>query len=137
MFLFNRNLNKKTNLYFAHYLSRSKRLSIIFYFDLLKKVNLLILFKIHFEIYFKRLDIKQNFRTVSLTGKYKLHRKYNKQHREYKTKKLRQIINLLQLVFWAFCCCKFINNILKANRLCETLFDGHNREITDVILRQG
>ena len=43
---------------------------------------------------------------------------------------------LRQLVFAAFRCCKFINNILKAHRFCEILFDGHNTEITDVILRQ-
>jgi len=93
------------------------------------------LFKIYFEINFKLLNIEQNFRTDSLTGQIYTHRKYSKQQRECNKKAKEN--NVLQLLFSAFCCCKFINNILKAHRFCETLFDGQNTEITDVILRQG
>ena len=39
VFLFDRNLNKKTNFSFDYCLFRSNRLSLICYFDLLKKVN--------------------------------------------------------------------------------------------------
>ena len=60
-----------------------------------------------------------------------------KNNTERATQKKAKANNVLQLVFSAFRCCKFINNILKAHRFCETLFDDHNTEITDVILRQG
>ena len=39
MFLFDANSNQRTNFYFEYYSFRSKRLSLICYFDLLKKVN--------------------------------------------------------------------------------------------------
>ena len=56
---------------------------------------------------------------------------------ESATQKKAKANNVLQLLFLAFPGCKFINNIFKAHRFFETLFNGHNTEITDVILRQG
>ena len=45
------------------------------------------------------------------------------------------IFQKLKLVFSAFHCSKFVNNILKAHKFCVTFFDGHNSNIIDVISR--
>ena len=57
MFLFEK-FKLKTIFYFEYYLFKSKRLSLICYFDLLKKVNFIDFFLFYFEIYLKRLNIE-------------------------------------------------------------------------------